>query len=194
MKVLIVIDMQNDFITGSLANPNAVDIVKPICNYIKGWDGDLILCTRDTHLKSYLNSYEGKHLSIEHCIQYTDGWRVDSNIIKAIKEWIIKDKKHYGCMLNKPYFGYAETISNKIFDVMDILFEDGTKEKVESIEFVGTVTEICVVSNVLGLKPYFPETDFIVHSDMCAGLTSDGHEAALKVMQACQVEIKNKRS
>lgn len=189
MKVLIVIDMQNDFITGSLANPLAQSIVNPISDYIKNWKGNLILCTRDTHTPSYLETYEGKHLPVKHCIQNTEGWRVDSNIIKAIKEWITKDKKHYGCMLNKPYFGYAETISNKIFDVMDILFENGTKEKVESIEFVGTVTEICVVSNVLGLKPYFPNSDFIVHANMCAGLSEETHQAALKVMGSCQVEV-----
>lgn len=186
MKVLIVIDMQNDFITGSLANPAAEAIVKPIVSYINNYDGDFILATRDTHHDSYLNTYEGEHLPIKHCVYGTDGWQVNWDIMSALKSWKEKNASKNAALINKPYFGYAEDISIRIFDKLD---EMGKDECVDEIEFVGTVTEICVISNVLGLKPYFPDADFIVHSDMCAGLTKEAHEAALTVMRSCQVKV-----
>ena len=143
MKVLIIIDMQNDFVTGTLANPAAEKIVDKIADYAKNFNG-YVVETRDTHDAGYLKTQEGKRL------------------------------------IDKPTFGYAEEIAAVLNDNLT---------DIDTIEFVGTVTEICVVSNVLGLKPYFPEARFVVHADMCAGLSEEGHKAALTTMKACQVDV-----
>ena len=171
MKVLVIVDMQNDFINGSLANPAAASIVNKVADYAKSFDGPIIL-TRDTHPENYLETYEGKHLPITHCVHGTDGWEVAPEIMDAIKG------KFY-CFIDKPTFGYAQ----KIADIM------GSMGYVTEIEVVGTVTEICVISNVLGLKPLYPDADFVVHADMCAGLSDEGHKAALTVMKSCQVQV-----
>lgn len=184
MKILIVIDMQNDFITSSLANPMAQAIVKPIAEYIKEWDGAGIILTRDTHQEDYLESYEGKHLPVKHCIEGTEGWYVVGDIANANNVRHEKDKGWLSVQIDKPTFGHASKIADIIVDMIIT-----KRERLDTLEFVGTVTEICVVSNVLGIKPYFPDTDFVVHKDLCAGLTPEGHEAALKVMEACQVKI-----
>ena len=170
MKFLVIIDMQNDFIDGSLKNANAQRIVKPIAEYASNFDG-IILATRDTHFKNYLETYEGRHLPVVHCVMNTAGW----NIHKDIK---------FNHSINKVTFNGALELYNVIQDICD-----NNRTYPEQIEFVGTVTEICVISNVLGLKPYFPETEFIVHANMCAGLSDEGHKAALTVMKACQVNV-----
>ena len=174
MKFLIVVDMQKDFIDGSLANPAAQEIVEPLAEYIKNFDGQIIF-TRDTHGDDYLTTYEGKHLPVAHCIEGTDGWEID-------KRLVICARNHTYYILNKPTFGYAYELAKLIKTLSQ------TVQNV-SIEFVGTCTDICVVSNVLGLKEYFPEADIIVHKDLCAGLNKEKHDAALSVMESCQVEV-----
>lgn len=171
MKFLLVIDMQNDFITGSLANQRAQEIMEPISNYIDEFDGEVIL-TRDTHDFRYLYTREGRYLSIPHCIKWTPGWKIPRAVCKRSDVTYI----------DKNTFGAANEIANAILSLAG-------ESTIDTIEVVGTVTEICVVSNVLGLKALFPETDFIVHADMCAGLTDEGHNAALTVMAACQIII-----
>jgi len=191
MKVLICIDMQYAFTSGSLANPAAAAIVPDIAAYIRRFDGQALILTRDTHHEDYLNTYEGKHLPIVHCVYGTDDWVIEEEIYDAALAKSLRPNCYID-VINKPTFGYASIIADSIKSAQaHVRVDDGNSAaKVTAIEFVGTATEICVISNVLGLKPFFPDADFIVHKDMCAGLTPEGQEAALKVMEACQVIIK----
>lgn len=176
MKILIVVDMQNDFITGALANPAAEKIITKIKNYISNWDGYLIF-TRDTHYSDYLDTMEGKNLPIPHCIEGSKGWEIHDELEDAA----YNASNICGfCWVNKPTFGYVKGIKKDI----DLITGYPT-----SIEICGTCTDICVISNVLGLKEAYPECKIIVHEDMCAGLTPEKHNAAIEVMKSCQVNI-----
>lgn len=178
MKFLIVVDMQKDFIDGSLANPAAQEIVEPLAEYIKNFGG-FILFTQDTHKNDYLETYEGKHLPVEHCIEFTEGWVVDQRLITAARQNIEKSKWWY---FNKPTFGYASRLAENIKAI-------AAGEEITQIEFVGTCTDICVISNVLGLKEHMPDVDIVVHGNLCAGLSPEKHDAALSVMESCQVKV-----
>lgn len=163
-KTLIVVDMQNDFIDGSLGTKEAEAIVSnvkaKIDEYIK--NGDEVIFTRDTHQKDYMSTNEGKHLPVEHCIENTVGWE--------IAEGLYVD----GCkIINKPSFGYTGW--------SDFSFEE--------VEFVGLCTDICVISNALLIKALFPEIRVSVDKDCCAGVTPESHEAALLTMKMCQVDM-----
>ena len=179
MKFLIVVDMQNDFITGALANPAAEAIVPKIAEYVRKWDGHLIL-TKDTHHSDYLKTMEGRNLPVEHCIQATEGWQVCDEISNASFDGKFDGRIEAVEYLSKPTFGYVKGLRKII---------DSNPYPPTSIELCGTCTDICVVSNVLGLKEAYPECEIIVHKDMCAGVTPESHEAALKVMEMCQVKI-----
>ena len=165
-KLLIVIDMQNDFITGALKNPDAEAIVSGIVQAVENFDGDII-ATRDTHEENYLSTSEGKYLPVPHCIKNTQGWEIESSIATALKA---KNAK----ILDKPTFGYLDW--------------DGLSSYSEAI-LVGTCTDICVVSNALVLKAKYPNLTLKVIPSLCAGTSKENHEAALKVMACCQVEI-----
>ena len=165
-KALIVIDMQKDFVDGSLANAAAQAIVSPIADYVKRYDGDVI-ATRDTHAENYMESSEGKKLPIPHCIQGTDGWEIVDEIAAALQE-------KNAVILDKPTFGYLG---------WDLL--NGYDE----VELVGTCTDICVVSNALILKAKFPDLTVQVRPSLCAGTSVENHNAAIAVMACCQVEI-----
>lgn len=167
-KLLIVVDMQNDFIDGSLANKDAEAIVNPMSEYIWAFDGDICF-TYDTHKRDYLNTTEGKYLPIEHCIDGTNGWYVPGRLIKA----------SYGkntFNIEKPTFGYKDWDKEHL---------DGYDE----ITMIGTCTDICVVSNALIIKSQYPNIPIKVVSNLCAGLTPERHEAALEVMRSCQIEV-----
>ena len=166
MKALIVIDMQNDFVDGSLCNPDAQAIVKEIASLINSFDGEII-ATRDTHNENYLETSEGKHLPIVHCVHSTHGWEITPEIANALK-----DKN--ALILDKPTFGF--------------LGWNGF-EKYEEVTLVGTCTDICVLSNALILKAKYPDLAIKVLKDFCAGTTKENHEAALKVMACCQIRI-----
>lgn len=170
-KILIIIDMQNDFITGSLANEDAQKIVKPICKYVEKFDGDYIYLTRDTHGTDYLKTPEGKKLSIEHCIKNTEGWKINSDIEKEIS---ISNKPHV--IINKPTFGSLEWLKRKDLKRAEILI-------------CGTCTDICVVSNALIIKAAYPQANVKVLGKLCAGLTKEKHKAALETMKSCQIEV-----
>lgn len=174
-KTLIIIDMQNDFISGSLANKDAEAIVEPMCEYIKNFKGNII-CTRDTHQANYLNTMEGKNLPIEHCIEDTAGHCIDDRILKALrgKDYIVIDKNTFGTL------EWGNWISTYLYDNL---------EKCD-IEICGTCTDICVISNALILKAMYHEHNISVLANLCAGLTKEKHEAALNVMSSCQIEIK----
>ena len=191
MNILVVIDMQNDFITGSLANPAAQEIVQPICDYIKKFlknQQNAIVCTRDTHRKNYLSTSEGKKLPIKHCLEGTWGHKIHSDIAKTIENYALP-KQNIG-IVNKDIFCAGNfltcEISNRFLELREEKF---FPYRVEQIEIVGTVTEICVISNALFLKYWYPETEIVVHKNLCAGLSPEAHEAALKVMEACQITI-----
>ena len=175
-KLLIVVDMQKDFVDGVLANPAAQAIVRPICQKIAGWDGDII-ATLDTHETNYMNTREGKYLPVPHCINGTDGHRLDKYIEAALV-----DAENNGCktmIIMKPTFGstaLAELIRDKKYDY---------------IELVGTCTSICVISNAMVLKAEYPETDMAVDAACCACLNDETQNAALTVMKTCQIDILN---
>ena len=163
-KTLIVIDMQNDFIDGSLGTAEAVNIVGNVVSKIQEYNsrGDEIIFTRDTHHENYMETNEGKHLPVVHCIEGTKGWEIREELDTEGAK-----------IINKPSFGYTGW---KDFDF-------------EEVELVGLCTDICVVSNALMIKAHFPEIKVSVDASCCAGVTPESHEAALKTMQMCQVEI-----
>ena len=163
-KTLIVVDMQNDFITGSLGTKEAQDIVQKVKNKIAEYQkrGDEIIFTRDTHQTDYLNTPEGKKLPVEHCIEGTVGWQ--------IAEGLEVDEAVY---IDKPTFGWTHW-NDRTFD---------------EIEMVGLCTDICVVSNALILKATFPEVEITVDASCCAGVTPATHNAALETMKMCQINV-----
>ena len=171
-KNLIVVDMQNDFINGSLGTPEAVSIVPKVADKIRTFDGEIIV-TKDTHFGDYLDSAEGKKLPVEHCIRGTEGWNLHPEIEEALSE------KDYHT-LEKLTFGSV--------DLPDMLFELTPDEEI-SIELVGLCTDICVVSNALILKAFFPDVNISVDSSCCAGVTPESHESALDTMKSCQIDI-----
>ena len=181
-RILIVIDMQKDFIDGSLANPDAQAIVKPIADLISRFSGDIIF-TRDTHSYDYLSTSEGVKLPVEHCIDGTVGWTVHQDLIDSARE--SHPDMRYVHFLNKGTFGASNVLANEI--TSNIYSAAGMSNAI--IYVCGTCTDICVVSNVLGLKEHFPETKICVIEDLCAGLTKEKHNAAIEVMKSCQVDI-----
>lgn len=166
MKTLIVIDMQNDFITGTLGSPEAQAIVPNVKKKIEEYKarGDEIIFTRDTHKVNYLETNEGKHLPVEHCIDGTWGWIIADDV--SYPEY-----KH----INKPTFGYK--------------FWDYEFDELGDIELVGLCTDICVVSNALILKAMYPEINITVDASCCAGVTPESHQAALTTMRMCQIDV-----
>ena len=176
MKTLIVVDMQNDFINGSLGTKEAQAIVPNVKKKIEEYRkrGDKIIFTRDTHFKnSYLHSLEGKHLPIEHCIAGTDGWQIADNLASY------EDKR-----IDKYSFGYDQWDLN--------YFRGDNYEYSEQIELIGLCTDICVISNALILKAMLPQIcniEIVVDASCCAGTTPDNHKAALAAMKSCQINV-----
>ena len=171
-KALIVIDMQKDFIDGSLGTKEAVGIVDNVKEKIEEYlkNGDEVIFTRDTHQENYMDTNEGRHLPVIHCIEETEGWEIRPELIDAVK----KSGSGNVTIINKPSFGYTGW--------GDFEFEE--------IELVGLCTDICVVSNALILKALFPEIKISVDAAACAGVTPESHNAALTTMKMCQIEIK----
>lgn len=163
-KTLIVVDMQNDFIDMALGTKEAVAIVpkvkEKIAKYIQ--NGDEVIFTRDTHFEDYLQTAEGKKLPVEHCIKGSKGWQIADGLYVE------------GCkIIDKPNFGWP----------------NWKEERLEEVELIGLCTDICVVSNALIIKADFPDVLVKVDRNCCAGVTVQTHEAALKTMEMCQVEI-----
>ncbi|MBQ9359881.1 MAG: cysteine hydrolase [Lachnospiraceae bacterium] len=170
-KLLVVVDMQKDFVDGALGTKEAVAIVPAVVEKIKGYSPDDVFFTRDTHQKDYLSTQEGRNLPVEHCIEGTPGWEIDSKVAEVIRG---------SRMINKPTFG-----STKLTDMIKGISE---KEDV-SIELVGLCTDICVVSNAMLLKAAMPEVEISVDASCCAGVTPEKHEAALETMRSCQIKV-----
>ena len=173
-KILVVVDMQNDFIDGALGTPEAVAIVPYVKHLIESFDGK-VLFTRDTHFADYLNTQEGKNLPVPHCIRGTDGWQIRPDIAELI---------YPDHIIDKPTFG-----STQLAKLMEI-FEKREEEGIE-IELVGLCTDICVVSNALLIKATLPETPISCDASCCAGVTPAKHEAALETMRSCQIKVTN---
>ncbi len=169
MKYCIVIDMQNDFITGSLANKEAMAILPKVKAAIESFDGTVIF-TRDTHKENYLDTQEGKKLPVPHCIQNTWGWEVEKTLTERIIPLYI-DKPSFGSLLLGDYFKQ--------------------KNDIESITLIGVCTDICVISNAMILKAALPEVEIIVDAALCAGVTPESHNTALQAMKACQITVCN---
>jgi len=178
---LVVIDCQNDFITGSLANEEAQKKVPNIVKKIREFNGEAIFATMDTHTEDYLNTREGKMLPVIHCVEGTDGWQIDPNIQAALKDAELRGiKVKY---IKKPTFGSHDLI----ITMSNYLVPNGA-----NIEICGFCTDICVVSNALLIKEAFYETANIsVDGKLCAGVTVDSHKAALTTMQMCQINVFN---
>ena len=169
MKYLIVVDMQNDFIDGALGTAEAVSIVPYVKSVIENFDGKVIF-TRDTHFENYMETQEGKNLPVPHCIKGTDGWQIIAEL-DALRKTEAIDKVTFGSK-----------------DLVEILKNEGD---IESITFVGLCTDICVISNVMIVKAFYPEIPLIVDAKACAGVTPESHKNALNAMKMCQVTVIN---
>lgn len=182
MKILIVVDMQNDFVSGSLGSPEAQAIMPNVVAKIKQYATDrsaAIIFTKDTHYSDYMETMEGHKLPVPHCIAHTKGWDIVTDVLKAA------DESETVEVFNKNTFGLYE-LPNCVNDLAEEYF---CNSEIESIEIVGVCTDICVVSNVMILKSVFTETPIIVDSSCCAGVTPQSHAAALDVMRMCQIDV-----
>lgn len=168
-KTLIVVDMQNDFVTGSLSNPTAQEIIPFIKSEIESGKYSNILFTQDTHQPGYLDSQEGRHLPVKHCIFGTSGWE----IVKELKDYSTPANR-----IQKPSFGFTGWWHDE-YGLLDT----------DEIVIVGTCTDICVVSNALIIKAMWPEKPITVLAKGCAGVTPEKHAAALETMRSCQINV-----
>ena len=169
-KILVVVDMQKDFIDGSLGTPEAQAIVGSVIEKMKTYDKSDIYVTRDTHGEDYLETEEGRNLPVVHCVKETAGWQLQPDIEALADVSHIIDKSTFGSL-----------------NLMEMLKQENEKETLE-IELVGLCTDICVVSNALLLKAAMPENKICVDKTCCAGVTPESHEAALLTMKMCQIE------
>lgn len=171
-KFLVVVDMQNDFIDGALGTSEARKIIPDVVAKIDSFDGE-IFATLDTHFENYISTSEGKKLPVTHCIKYTDGWQLNSDVKQIL------DKKGY------------TSVEKNTFSSVDLpaMIKKSAGDEDFSIELIGVCTDICIVSNALILKAYFPENNIKVDSKCCAGVTPDAHNAAIYTMKSCQIDI-----
>ena len=172
-KYFIIIDMQNDFCTGTLKNADAVKIIRGIAEKAKELkeQGYKVIATRDTHNDNYMETQEGKNLPVPHCIKYTEGWKVVDELKPFVDYYV-----------DKPSFGYNN---------WNVFFANGLNDvNPEVIEMSGVCTGICVASNFSILKALFPETPIVVHQSLCACLNAESHKAAIKVMEVQQAILR----
>ena len=170
-KILIVIDMQKDFIDGALGTKEAQTIVPAVLDKIRSYPKEDVYATRDTHGEDYMDTQEGKYLPVPHCIRGAEGWQ----LLPEIGRMLLPEH-----VFDKPTFGSVE-LAERIKEIAG-------REKIE-VELVGLCTDICVVSNALLLKAFLPETKISVDPACCAGVTPEKHEAALETMRSCQIVV-----
>ena len=170
--ILLVIDMQNDFVFGPPSTDQAREIVQNVKEKVLNFKGDIYF-TRDTHFENYLSSQEGKKLPVAHCIKDTEGWQIIEDLDKLRKTEPI-DKVTFG--------------SSKL---VDLLVKENEKETINSITLIGVCTDICVISNAMIIKAFLPETEILVDASCCAGVTVESHNNALEAMKCCQITIIN---
>ena len=172
-KILIVIDMQNDFIDAALGTKEAVAIVGAVKEKIRSYPVEDVIATMDTHGENYMQTQEGKYLPVPHCIKGTEGWQIRPDIAELLGGAMI---------IEKPTFGSTE--------LAEVLKKLSERETIE-LELIGLCTDICVVSNALLLKAAMPEVKISVDASCCAGVTPEKHLAALETMRSCQIQIIN---
>lgn len=171
-NILIVVDMQNDFVDGSLGTKEALAVVDSVVSKIWNFNGEII-ATLDTHGHNYLETAEGKKLPVSHCIRMTHGWMLNEKVREALAE------KNYR-VIEKNTFGSKKLVKE---------IKKAAKADEITIEIIGLCTDICVVSNALLLKAYFPEIKICVDAGCCAGVTPQSHQAALETMKMCQIDV-----
>lgn len=164
-KLLVVVDMQKDFVTGCLGTKEACEITDNVAEYVKNFDGDVVF-TMDTHGENYMETQEGNKLPVPHCLKGSDGWE----IVPELKAYVNK-------VFEKPTFGSKELAD----------FVSGNEY--ESITLIGVCTGICVLSNAILIKAFAPEVPVRVIAGLCACVTPDTHETALRAMETCQIEV-----
>lgn len=169
-EVLVVVDMQNDFIDGALGSAEAQAIVPYVIDRVKNFQGPVIF-TRDTHTKEYLSTQEGAHLPVVHCVKGTPGWEIQEDL-EALRKTPAIDKETFG----------AKALP-EVLAVLD------AQEPLKKVTFLGLDTDICVISNALLTKAFFPELPLAVDAKGCAGVTPESHENALQALAVCQVAI-----
>lgn len=169
-NILLVIDMQNDFIDGALGTPEAVAIVPKVREKIRSFDGT-VLFTRDTHGENYMETQEGKNLPVPHCIRGTEGWQIRPEL----EELRVTEP------IDKGTFG-SDELGKILRDLND-------EDPIGTITVIGLCTDICVISNALLAKAFLPEVPIEVDASCCAGVTPESHENALKAMASCQIRI-----
>lgn len=172
-KILVVVDMQKDFVSGVLGTKEAQSIVSNVADKIKAFDGEIFV-TYDTHFENYLETSEGKLLPVPHCIKGTDGWKLDEKVEKALG-----NKKYTS--VEKLTFGSVE---------LPKLIKKTVGEDKFMVELIGVCTDICVVSNALILKANYPEAEISVDSKCCAGVTPKLHNSAIATMRSCQIIVR----
>lgn len=191
-KILIIVDMQNDFIDGSLGTKEAQAIIPNVINKIQEYqniENSYIYVTQDTHFNSYLKTQEGIKLPVSHCIHNTNGWQIQKDINKALLYYKCNKPTNKVNYYEKETFG-SINMSNDIF-IKHYNCCDSFEENNLEIELVGLCTDICVISNALLLKANLQEAKIIVDASCCAGVTPESHKNALEAMKMCQIEIIN---
>ena len=171
-NILIVVDMQNDFIDGALGTKEAVGIVEKVAEKIRSFSGRVIF-TRDTHETNYMETQEGRNLPVPHCIRGTAGWE----ICDALQPFVTE------APVDKPTFGSAA--------LGEMLLEANRTDPIESIALIGLCTDICVISNAMLIKAFLPEVPVTVDAACCAGVTVESHKNALAAMKMCQITVEN---
>ena len=171
-KLLVVVDMQKDFVDGALGTKEAELIVPSVVEKIRSYDIKDVFVTYDTHQENYMDTQEGHNLPVKHCVEGTEGWELDAAVKEAVAGATI---------VKKPTFGSTD-LAQQIKSISE-------KEDIE-VELIGLCTDICVVSNALLLKAFMPEVHISVDSSCCAGVTPQKHEAALETMRSCQIDVK----
>lgn len=174
-RLLVVVDFQNDFIDGALGTAEAQAIVPNVVDKVKNWDGDIFF-TADTHGENYMQTNEGKHLPVVHCVHDTEGWELRKEVAEIVKNKMDVDTFQRNTYI-KHTFGSV--------DLMERICADGY----DYVEFIGLCTDICVASNAIMLKAFCPGIQIVVDTTCCAGVTPDTHAAALTTMKMCQIDI-----
>ena len=170
--ILIVVDMQNDFISGALGTAEAQAIVPKVVEKVKGFTGRVIF-TRDTHFENYLSTQEGRNLPVPHCIKGSDGWQICAELAPLCTEPPV----------DKPTFGS--------YTLAELLATANIREPIGCITLVGLCTDICVIANAMVIKAFLPEVTVKVDAACCAGVTPESHKTALDAMRPCQIVIEN---
>ncbi|HYE81748.1 MAG TPA: isochorismatase family cysteine hydrolase [Clostridia bacterium] len=175
-KVLIVVDMQNDFIDGALGTKEAQAIVRRVIDKIRKHNG-IVVYTKDTHQENYLETQEGHNLPVAHCIEGTYGWELHKDIRQLAED-------NHSSVYTKNTFGSSKLV--------EYLREVSMEEGIEEIELIGLCTDICVLSNALTIKTFLPEVTIRVDASCCAGVTPESHENSLNAMKMCQIDVQDR--